>query len=62
MFYHILNKTRKSIQIAVTGGALTLGAGTIDLANVDFVTVCVVAFATVVYNRVREIVKAKINK
>lgn len=56
----LIEKTIKSVGIAAGGGALTLGAGTVNVVNVDFVTTVAVAIFSVAFNFVYTYIKLKV--
>lgn len=60
MTQELINKIIKSIGIAAAGGGLTLGAGTLNVINVDFVTTIAVAIFSVVFNAGYQYIKVKL--
>lgn len=59
MTQELISKIIKSVGIAAAGGGLTLGAGTLNVVDVDFVTTIAVAIFTVLFNAGYQYVKLK---
>lgn len=57
MFAQILNATIKGIMIATSGGALALGAGSLNLVDADFSTIVITAIFSSVFNFFYQVAK-----
>ena len=58
----IIQKIIKGIGIASAGGGIAIGAGTMDLVDVDFITIVMVVIFSSGFNAIYQFLKNKIDK